>query len=74
MKDVIIVYTDGRCEIQRVKNESTTVTITDIDVAPKNITERNIEIFPYKGINFNIVRAADIISDDRIICAIEGIQ
>ncbi|HDU8567034.1 TPA: hypothetical protein RG683_000588 [Morganella morganii] len=74
MKDVIIVYTDSRCEIQSVKNESTTVTITDITVAPKNITERNIEIFPYKGINFNIVREADVISDDRIICAIEGIQ
>ncbi|MEQ5176819.1 hypothetical protein ACNARK_03830 [Proteus sp. DFP240708] len=74
MRKVIIIKSDSTTETMMVDKEITALAIPDITLVPKDIRVRPIEEFLYKDKLYFFVRDCELVSDDRVLCVISGID
>ncbi|TCT36944.1 hypothetical protein EC835_102409 [Providencia alcalifaciens] len=74
MKNVLLIKSDGTTESRMEDDKATTMEIIDISLVPRDIRVRSIEELTYKEKVYFYVRDSDVISNDRVLCVIAGID
>ncbi|AWS50612.1 MULTISPECIES: hypothetical protein [Providencia] len=74
MKNVLLIKSDGTTESRMEDDKATTMEIIDISLVPRDVRVRPIEELTYKEKVYFYVRDSDVISNDRVLCVIAGID